>query len=596
MTDASVGEPHRGRRALLAAAGAVALFITVVLQLTVVNRLPLPGAAAPDLVLLLVTAIAVSSTPLVGALTGFAGGLAVDIAPPAAHYAGEYALVFCLAGWGAARTVRALYDVYGERSQVTSFTVMAAAAAAGEAGKAALGLLLTEPDVTAAAVSRVLPVAILYDLVLAPLVFWLVTLVTRAVLQRSDERVVDLALGFRREHRLTPVFGNAGSGQVVFRQASLTVPRLPLAGSGQDFTAGAQPRRALKLRLSGSGTNYAAQSPARRDRVPKLRLSGSGTNYGGQPPARRDRVRQPRFGAIGQSPVIRTGAAYSPNAPHSLRGRRPAKLNFAGDLQARLAAPSRTRSPGKNWLRRASTMMPQAKRIPSEPSSGWLRASGPSGGGASGRPGAVPRGFAASAPGSASPLAARQARSPAEALAARSAPSGLSALSGAGTPLARGSGARGWGARGWGARGLGARGRGGHGRDARGWGGARSRGRGPQAGWLSAHSITSSWAPGRLRSPRRGWLGYTGRASRTVLGSTVYRAGATAHGPKTIKASAFRGHGHPNHGHPSHGHPNHGHVRGNWYTASPSGEWLRRSRNPWRKRRERLLRMVGVGR
>jgi len=37
-------------------------------------------------------------------------------------------------------------------------------------------------------------------------------------------------------------------------------------------------------------------------------------------------------------------------------------------------------------------------------------------------------------------------------------------------------------------------------------------------------------------------------------------------------------------------------ARGNWYTSSPSGAWLRRGRHPWRKRRQRLLRFVGVGR
>ena len=39
---------------------------------------------------------------MTGMLAGFAGGLALDIAPPAAHYAGEYALVFCLVGYAAA--------------------------------------------------------------------------------------------------------------------------------------------------------------------------------------------------------------------------------------------------------------------------------------------------------------------------------------------------------------------------------------------------------------------------------------------------------------------------------------------------------------
>ena len=98
------------RRALSVVTLAVALTAAVVVQVTVVNRLPLPGAAAPDLVLLLVTAIAVVTTPDVAAVTGFAGGLALDVAPPAAHYAGQNALVFCLAGYAASRIYRAMTE------------------------------------------------------------------------------------------------------------------------------------------------------------------------------------------------------------------------------------------------------------------------------------------------------------------------------------------------------------------------------------------------------------------------------------------------------------------------------------------------------
>ncbi|HEY1818732.1 MAG TPA: rod shape-determining protein MreD, partial [Trebonia sp.] len=149
--------PGAARRAATVAVLAVALFAAVVVQLTLVNRLPLPGSAAPDLVLLLVTAIAVCTGPAAGALAGFAGGLALDVAPPAAHYAGQDALVFCLAGYAAAWAVRAVWDATGARDTVTTFTVMAAATVAGEAGKAALALLLSDPDVTTAAISRVLP-------------------------------------------------------------------------------------------------------------------------------------------------------------------------------------------------------------------------------------------------------------------------------------------------------------------------------------------------------------------------------------------------------------------------------------------------------
>ncbi len=310
------------RKALTAIILAVALFAAVVIQLTVVNRLPLPGAAEPDLVLLLVGAIAVATGPATGAIAGFAGGLALDIAPPAAHYAGEYALVFCLVGYAAARVVRALWDTTGEHDPVVTFTVMAIAVAAGEAGKAAVGMLLSNPDVTTAAVRSVLPAAILYDLLLSPLVYWLVIRVTRG------------AVGWRAalERAPAPEFGALRTASV-FRQAS----------------AGAAPN----LRLAGTGESYGSPSPARR--VPKLRLSGARS-----------------------SASLRTTAAGSPGAPLlPLAGGRVPRLNFAGDRAspaARAPRPS-TRTPGKNWLRSpASPAVPAAKRAVHSPSRGWLRA------------------------------------------------------------------------------------------------------------------------------------------------------------------------------------------------------------------------------
>ena len=71
----------------------------LMLQLSVLDVLPLPGGIAPDLVLLVVVAIALTSGPLFGLVTGFAAGLALDLAPPASHAIGAYALVFCLIGY-----------------------------------------------------------------------------------------------------------------------------------------------------------------------------------------------------------------------------------------------------------------------------------------------------------------------------------------------------------------------------------------------------------------------------------------------------------------------------------------------------------------
>ena len=464
--------PTGGRQAAIVTVLTAGLFAAVVLQLTVVNRLPLPGSAAPDLVLLLVTAIAVCTGPAAGALAGFAGGLALDVAPPAAHYAGQDALVFCLAGYGAAWAVRAVWDATGERSAVTTFTVMAAATAAGEAGKAALGLLLSDPDVTTAAISRVLPTAILYDLVLAPFVYWLVSAVTGAI--RS--------WGTAPKEAPLPEFSRSQRLGLVFRQAS--------AG-------------AADLRLAGTGANYHRPQAARS--LPQLRLSGS------------------------RSPSAARTMAAASRGPVPVAGARALKLNFAGSLTAGAAggAGRRAVSPGKNWLRAAPSpaLGPARTRPARSPARGWLRSSAPlSGvGGRAGRPGS---------PGT--------QRSAAAAFAARSAPSGLSALSGPGTPLAR---------------------------------------RAPQAGWLRGSGSAARPGPAlvpsggrsgsRSLAPRRGWLGSGGRG-RMVIGSGVAGSGV-----------AFR----------------RGSIaRRNWYTSSPSRAWLRRSRHPWRKRRQRLLRMVGVGR
>ena len=504
------------RRALTAVVLAAGLFAVVVVQLTVVNRLPLPGAptggsTGPDLVLLLVTAIAVTTGPVTGALTGFAGGLALDIAPPAAHYAGQYALVFCLVGYAAARVVRTIWNTTGEHDPVTVFTVMAVAAAAGEAGKAALGMLLSDPDVTSAAVSRVLPGAILYDLLLSPLVFLLVVRVTRGAVGWN---AASWSTG--PERAPATEFGPAQQVAGVFRQAS----------------AGAAPN----LRLAGSGANY--RSPSQPRQVPKLRLSG----------------------APGGS-SLRTSAASSGGAPSSPVGARVPKLNFAGDLPARPARrPAHT--PGKNWLRTAATASaartpalkpagaksptfkspgrPAAKRPARTPGRGWLRSAG-TGRPAARRTGGPPHGFMRNAGAAGSPLAARPARSAAEALAARSAPSGLSALSGAGTPLARRHS--------------------------------------PSRGWLRGSGSAPSAHSRQRRSPRSGWLGSAGRP-RTVIGSGVGR-GSGAFRPRTLRGGAF-------HGRRA--------ARGNWYAASPSGAWLRRGRHPWRRRSQRLMRLVRVRR
>ena len=65
----------------------------VVLQSSILARLGLPGAT-PDLLLVVVLVIALVSGPLVGAVTGFAAGVLVDLAPPAAGSLGQTAAIW----------------------------------------------------------------------------------------------------------------------------------------------------------------------------------------------------------------------------------------------------------------------------------------------------------------------------------------------------------------------------------------------------------------------------------------------------------------------------------------------------------------------
>src|SRR5216683_440125 len=146
---------------------ATALTAVLLVQLTIVNGLALPGGATPDLVLLCVIAFGMIGGPAAGLITGFCAGLALDLAPPASQLVGQYALVLCLVGYGAGRlrfTVR--------HSVLLALAAAAAMAALGEALAAGIALMLDAPDVSWATVARVLPPSVLLDIALSPLVLF----------------------------------------------------------------------------------------------------------------------------------------------------------------------------------------------------------------------------------------------------------------------------------------------------------------------------------------------------------------------------------------------------------------------------------------
>lgn len=347
------------RRALLATA---AILAAVLLQVTVLNNLPFPGGAGPDLVLVTVVALALAGGPREGAVIGFAAGLALDIAPPASGLLGQSALVFCLVGYGCGLLRLAL-----ERSAWLPLAGVALGAAAGEALYALVGLIFGDPDVTWQATRQVLPAAVCYDLLLSPFVLYAVALLGGYARWGTDSAPAGLLTG--RE------LATAGSGLLagaVRDTGAGRSPRLRAAASrgadgwigrgrdkpGQRAGAWVDRRRPLRLRLRGGVAGSAAgqaakQGPARPLATVHLRL-GTARRRDGAMVARRHLAGAP------------SGAAFDGRAPSG--SGRPAKLRggaLAGGPSA--LAPARGRKQREPRLKLGS------KRRGDGPGGGWLR-------------------------------------------------------------------------------------------------------------------------------------------------------------------------------------------------------------------------------
>ncbi|MFF5250399.1 rod shape-determining protein MreD [Streptosporangium sp. NPDC000095] len=159
----------------------VALLLGImILQVTVVNRLPLPGHAAPDLVLLAVVGYALARGAAAGAVMGFAAGLVSDLLPPAAHLLGHNALVFCLIGFMAGRAV--------ESRPAAGPLAALACAIAGPVVALVTGALVGDPRAGVSMLTAVLPQAMIYNLLAAPPVVWMV----RRVVRGPEPRLIQM--------------------------------------------------------------------------------------------------------------------------------------------------------------------------------------------------------------------------------------------------------------------------------------------------------------------------------------------------------------------------------------------------------------------
>lgn len=301
------------RRAILAA---VVLAAALTAQLTVVNRLPLPGAGAPDLVLLAVVALGLCSRPATAAVTGFCAGLCLDIAPPGSYLVGEYALVFCLIGYLCGRLRGATNP-----SATLTVAVAMAAAAAGEALVALFGLAVSDPQVSWPAVKQVLPSSIIYDVVVTP---FLLYLVMRAV-RWADSLGRDGVAGGQPADGSALLARSLGAGSALQGAGATALGGAGLLG-GAGWLAGP-----AGLRGSGGQRPSRGRAKAHGPRTPRLREAaarsrdgwvGGGPRSGLAAPAGVRAARPAVAGRPGRPPRLRPGAG----TPGSALARPPRAL------------------------------------------------------------------------------------------------------------------------------------------------------------------------------------------------------------------------------------------------------------------------------
>jgi len=152
----------------MAAARALVLTLVitfaVVLQVTLFPHLAYAGVV-PNLALLVVVAAALVRGPEFAAVIGFLSGLAIDLAPPADHVVGRWALALVVVGYLAGRVRQD-----ARTSAIAAIVTVAASSFVGTSVFALSGMVLSDPAVPAAEALTVIPTAVVYDVLLTPFV------------------------------------------------------------------------------------------------------------------------------------------------------------------------------------------------------------------------------------------------------------------------------------------------------------------------------------------------------------------------------------------------------------------------------------------
>jgi rod shape-determining protein MreD len=140
------------------------LVVAVVLQISFFPHFAWQGVV-PNLALLVVVGAALVRGPQFAAVLGFVAGVVIDLAPPADHVAGRWALALVIVGYLAGRLRQ---DVRPNASAVV--LAVAASSFLGTSIFALSGLLLKDPVVAVPDILEVILIAVVWDVLLTPFV------------------------------------------------------------------------------------------------------------------------------------------------------------------------------------------------------------------------------------------------------------------------------------------------------------------------------------------------------------------------------------------------------------------------------------------
>jgi rod shape-determining protein MreD len=149
----------------LSRTGLVALLVVLAVTLqTAVFSLFSVNGVVPNLALLVVVAASITRGPAFGATVGFLAGMLLDLAPPADHVAGRWALAFVLIAVLAGRVRQD-----ARRSPIAGLATVAVCSFVATSVFALSGVVLGDHALPAGEMMQVIFIALLWDVVVTPL-------------------------------------------------------------------------------------------------------------------------------------------------------------------------------------------------------------------------------------------------------------------------------------------------------------------------------------------------------------------------------------------------------------------------------------------